>query len=330
MLPHDHPLYIPWRKHCFSGCSYPGYAKKTLQEYVVPVPRWRRALRVHYHPSKVEKILYWIGYTLRLPFGCFDGLLRLLIAPVLYPALYLLYREFIYAPLQRRCLREVMEEGVGVVGKIQMNRSGKYVKAIGFDVSRHSPLVANINQGNLHESLLIDDDDDDCDCYHYEYQFCNDRSEVNALLDKNYDELVMGEEFSLTVVPYRHPAAYWSNFNNVYLTVWTPVLLRTKKQQTPPFSLQRLLLSALAGILFWNLAALLLFHLPVFSVLYLFFIPPDETSQLRSFWDCYQITPWYASIYFLGGLTIVCKFKPLSYWDHIYVATPCTVAAQNS
>ena len=104
---------IPMREHCFAGHTYGEYAVLIFKDVVIPW--WKRpekpyfsqlmlysywfeqTARSHIHPFRrdlslsliwTRKIFDWVWYWLTLPLRCGIAIVRLIIAPVLYPSLY--------------------------------------------------------------------------------------------------------------------------------------------------------------------------------------------------------------------------------------------------
>lgn len=327
----DHPLYdyVHWKSHLFSNHAYPEYSWLILQELVVPW-WWRstngrcwyvsllyRREELNWHrrrgttPSLCSTIGDCMGYILGFPLRLLLAFSCLVVAPLLHPCYYLLERELMHAPQERQHLQKVSTEGVEVLGKIvQMERSK--VLAIAFGLSKDND-DHDDHQTGIHHGF----GDEQSRQLEYEYPFCNDHSEVNVLLGKGYDELFLGEEFPLIVLPY-DKAVFREHVD--YYEIWTLTLLEVRKQNNPPFSLQRFVKSILVAIISWNVTALVVLHIPCVLWLWSHAAVGDETSIVHFFWNYYQHVPsWMASVCVLFGLGSCCGFKPLSYWEYRFV-----------
>jgi len=223
-----HPLTIPIRQQYFHGYSYLEYALYICQDafwpwwWSGPVTirgstrkanvlldrQWYYGLNWPWNrrPSRCRRAVNWIFYFLRLVPMVLLASYKLVVGPLLYPSYYLLYRELIHLPQQRRRLQRVRKEGFHVdSATIRYSQSSRGVKAIGFHSSTASlpdPLQKLVADRNKRQTPPRGSTgENDCTTYFFEYEFCNDPIESRVLLDKHLDDLSIGDEFPIVVLP---------------------------------------------------------------------------------------------------------------------------------
>ena len=313
------PLYIPMKKHCFAGHSYFAFAKLLFEDAFVP--KWwegtRRSKRNYnylfdlhewdslalrrMHPGRyphrrVLFLLDWSGYLIAFPIRTFVLLGRLVVKPILYPSFYLFYREFIHYPCNRTLLRRLEDEGVEAKANILRSHDLSEIPAVVFDTTQPSVrmLLQSMSQACKYPI-------DANAVYTGEYAFYNDRSEVNQLLGKDFDDLRIGESHTVTLLPF-------------LVEIWTKHSYLAKKASTPAFAWRDFGLSVAMGIFYYNLAAITLVFLPLYCVSI-----PEGANLERTFWDRYWSVPWWTSFSVLVWLYFM-SCRPLSYWERRFLA----------
>jgi len=286
-----------------------------------------------------RKIFDWVWYWLTLPIRCGIAIVRLIIAPVLYPSLYLLYRELIYLPQQRRELRYIADQGRWTTGEIQLCSVHKD------DMLRIVFEISDNNNNNDDHSIAMAEN------RYYQYVFRNSRTEVQTLIGQEYDTVLqhhVGDQVNIIRIPFnlwRHHF-YWlwtiatglqrqfrqgGDDANGY-EILTPRLLRAKQQVAPAFQILECGTSLLLALCWWNIACWTLVHVPMIA--YHCYLTCrgnkltwgynhnhlDDRTLLSIVWWYYKSVPWRCTAYILGGLIVLCGFRPLSRGDHFFLA----------
>ena len=296
-----------------------------------------------------RKMLDWVWYWLIWPIRCGIAIVRLIIAPVLYPSLYLLYRELIYLPQQRRELRYIADRGRWTTGEIQLKDD---MLRLVFEISDNN----NNNNDGHHSSIVMVEN------RYYQYIFRNSRTEVQTLIGQEYDTVLqhhVGDQVTIIRIPFnlwRHNY-YWlwiiatglqrqfQGGDNAATAVaaatdnyeiLTPRLLRAKQQVAPAFQILECGTSLLLALCWWNIACWTLVHVPMIA--YHCYLTCrgnkltwgynhnhlDDRTLLSIVWWYYKSVPCRCSAYIMGGLIVPCCFdcfRPLSYWDHFFLAS---------
>jgi hypothetical protein len=123
--------------------------------------------------------------------------------------------------------------------------------------------------------------------------------------------------------------------------ILTPRLLRAKQQVAPAFQILECGTSLFLALCWWNIACWILVHIPMIA--YYYYLSSqintgrlytttslghnnylDDRTLLSIVWWYYKSVPCRCSAYIMGGLIVPCCFdcfRPLSYWDHFFLAS---------
>ena len=234
---------VPLQKHLFQNKPYPEFARQIIRE--VFVPYWYLFLLLHprravYEPALFENAIWfnpdgnygfrrprsplrkradWVFYVIGFPFRMFVAIIRLVIRPLMYPAVFLLGREFLYLPQKRLILQDAKADGVRVTGTIHCTNI------------RGRPLLR----------FMLPTSESQLTCHHIAYQFSEDEvAIIQEAFGKDSGSLLDGDMYDLIIHPY-YPkgAGYYlhllyskCNRNTAapkeYYQIWTESLLTSK------------------------------------------------------------------------------------------------------
>ena len=353
---------IPMREHCFAGHTYGEYTVLIFKDVVIPW--WKRPERPYFSQllqtsysfrdfnprSRYEhrddrlymictsKIFNWVWYWLDLPMRCGIAIVRLIVAPVLYPSLYLLCRELICLPQERRDIRYIVDRGRRTTGEIKLCPQDDMLRIV-FEISD------NNNNNDGHSIVLAEN-------RYYQCVFCNSRTEVQTLIGQEYDTVLqhhVGEQVDIIRIPFnvwRHEFyLVWTIATGMQrqfqggdaadgYEILTPRLLRARQQAAPDFQIREFGTSLLLALCWWNIAGWILVHVPMIA--YNYYLTGgynlleykvsingqylNDRTLLFIVWWNYKSAPLLSTAYIIGGLIVPSCFRPLSGCDHFVIA----------
>lgn len=237
-------LYVPIRKHLFQNKPYPEFARQIIREVFVPywyffLPPYPR--RAAYAPalfdnsnwlnpdgncgfrrprSNLRKRADWVLHMIGLPFRLFVATIRLVIRPLMYPAVFILGRELLYLPQKRLDLQDAKTKGVRVTGTIRKSRWGPRLR------------------------IMLPNSESQLACRHIETHLSEDKDAIiQEALGNDFGSLLDGDTYDLIVHPYYpnnvgfYMLLLYSKFNRnaaapgEYYQIWTESLITSKTME---------------------------------------------------------------------------------------------------